>query len=203
MSKGLLARAARAYAMRTGKGRTAFVRLCRPNGEEWAEFLRRHGGLAHMGEGCSFLPDTNITDPYLTHIGNNVHTSVCALIAHNGAVAMFHRAYGTRVDAVGKIVIRDNVFIGYGAIILGNVTIGPNAVIGAGAVVVKDVAEGDIVGGVPAKPVGRVQDYIEKLDELTGTYPWADMIRAREGGFDPAVEPALQEMRRKFFFPGG
>jgi len=100
-------------------------------------------------------------------------------------------------------VIRDNVFIGYGAIILGNVTIGPNAVVGAGAVVVKDVAEGDIVAGVPAKPVGRVQDYIEKLDELTGTYPWADIIRAREGGFDPAVEPTLQEMRRKFFFPGG
>ena len=186
--------------MRTGRGRSWFLRLSRPNGEEWAEFLKAHGGLANLGEGCSVLTDTNITDPALTHIGNNVHFSTCALIAHDGAIAMLQRAYGARVDAVGKIVIRDNVFIGYQAIVLGNVTIGPNAIVAAGAVVVRDVAEGDIVAGVPARPIGRVSDYLEKLDQRTASYPWGDIIRRREGAYDPQVEPMLRDMRQKYFF---
>jgi acetyltransferase-like isoleucine patch superfamily enzyme len=194
-------RAVRKIAMRTGKLNRLYLRICNPGGEEWAAYLKAHGGLAGLGEGCSILATTNITDPELTYIGNNVHTSTCALIAHDGAVAMFARAYGTRVDAVSKIVIKDNVFIGYQAIVLGNVTVGTNCIVAAGAVVVKDVADGDIVAGVPARPIGRVKDYIEKLRERTASYPWADLIYAREGGFDPQIEPLLQDMRRRYFFP--
>jgi len=56
-----------------------------------------------------------------------------------------------------------NRFIGYGAIVLPNVTISSNAIVGAGAVVTKDVAEGDLVAGVPARPIGRVEDESEKI----------------------------------------
>ncbi|MBR0277023.1 MAG: serine acetyltransferase [Clostridia bacterium] len=52
-------------------------------------------------------------------------------------------------------IIGNGVSILAGAIIVGNVTIGDNAIIGAGAVVVKDVAEQEIVGGVPAKQIGK------------------------------------------------
>lgn len=54
-----------------------------------------------------------------------------------------------------KVVIEDYVFIGPRAIILPGVTIGKGAVVGAGAVVTKDVAPGMIVGGVPAKELGK------------------------------------------------
>ena len=47
--------------------------------------------------------------------------------------------------------IGDNVFIGLGAKVLGGVTIGNNAYIAPNAIVVKDVEEGCIVGGVPAR----------------------------------------------------
>ena len=76
---------------------------------------------------------------------------------------MLNRAYTVKLDSVGKIDIRDNVFIGYGAIVLPNVTISSNAIVGAGAVVTKDVAEGDIVAGIPARPIGRVFDESEKI----------------------------------------
>lgn len=49
------------------------------------------------------------------------------------------------------IVIKDNVWLGHGAIITKGVTIHSGAVIAAGAVVTKDVEEYSIVGGVPAK----------------------------------------------------
>jgi UDP-3-O-[3-hydroxymyristoyl] glucosamine N-acyltransferase len=130
-----------------------------------------------------------------------VHFSECTLIGHDGSIAMLNRAYNVKLDSVGKIDIRDNVFIGYGAIIMPNVTIGPNAIVASGAVVTRDVAEGDIVGGVPAKPIGRVDDLVKKLQAETDALPWAELIRRREGGFDAAMEPELVRRRIKYFFP--
>src|ERR1700722_11698747 len=157
----ILSNLVRRVAMKTGRLRGLYVKLCRPRGEEYAEFMKRHGGFYSIGEKCSILPGALITDPALTRIGNNVRVTSCALIGHDGSIAMLNRAYGVKLDSVGKIDIRDNVVIGFGAIVLPNVTIGPNAIVAAGAVVTGDVAEGDIVGGVPAKKIGRVADLVE------------------------------------------
>lgn len=54
-----------------------------------------------------------------------------------------------------KVVIDDYVFIGPRAIILPGVTIGKGAVVAAGAVVTKDIEPFSIVGGVPAKEIGK------------------------------------------------
>ena len=51
----------------------------------------------------------------------------------------------------GDIIVDDDVWIGYGAIIMSGVHIHQGAVIAAGAVVTKDVDPYAIVGGVPAK----------------------------------------------------
>lgn len=54
-----------------------------------------------------------------------------------------------------EVEIGDYVFIGPRAIILPGVKIGKGAVVAAGAVVTSDVKDFEIVGGVPAKPIGE------------------------------------------------
>lgn len=51
----------------------------------------------------------------------------------------------------GEIVIEDDVWIGFGAMILSGVRVGRGSVIAAGAVVAKNVPAYAVVGGVPAK----------------------------------------------------
>ena len=187
-------------AMRSGKLAGLYRKVCNPLGNEYAEFLRRHGGFEAIGENCSILTTTIFTDPAYVRLGNNVQFSSCHLIGHDGSIGMLNIAYGVKVDSVGKIDIRDNVFIGFQSVILPGVTIGPNAIVAAGSVVTKDVAPGDVVAGIPAKPIGRVDDLVKRLEEKTKSLPWADLIARRNGGYDPAMEPELQRRRVKYFF---
>ena len=61
-------------------------------------------------------------------------------------------------DNKGDIVIGNDVWIGYEAVIMSGVRIGDGAVIGTRAVVTKDVPPYTIVGGLPAKPIRRRYD---------------------------------------------
>ena len=51
-----------------------------------------------------------------------------------------------------SVRVEDGASIGSGAVVLGGVTIGARALVGAGAVVTRDVAAGEVVAGVPARP---------------------------------------------------
>ena len=57
-----------------------------------------------------------------------------------------------------KIVIKDNVWICSGAIILAGVTIGENSVIAAGSVVTKDIPANVVAMGVPCKVYRKISD---------------------------------------------
>lgn len=71
-------------------------------------------------------------------------------------------------DNKGDIVIGNDVWIGYEAVIMAGVTIGDGAIIGTRAVVTKDVPPYTIVGGVPAKPKRKRFDdaTVERLIKL-------------------------------------
>lgn len=62
----------------------------------------------------------------------------------------------------GSIEIFDNCFIGARSIIMYDVKIGPNAIVAAGSVVTKDVPEGMVVGGNPAKVISTVENVARK-----------------------------------------
>lgn len=191
----------RARAMRTGKGVGLFKRLCRPSGQEYAAFLRRHGGFVAIGDGCSILASTLFTDPAYVRIGNNVHFATCSVVGHDGSAGMLEAAHGVPLDATGKVDIRDNVFIGHEAIILPGVTIGPNAIVAAGAVVTRDVPPGSVVGGVPARQISTIEAVLAGQRAETQALPWAELIAQRRGYFDPVLEKKLQIARRAYFYP--
>ena len=67
------------------------------------------------------------------------------------------------------VVIEDNVWIGYRAIILPGVTVGRNAIVGAGAVCMKDVPPYAIVGGVPAQVLKYREDPSTELQPADNT----------------------------------
>jgi acetyltransferase-like isoleucine patch superfamily enzyme len=197
---GIVKRTLRWLAYEHGVAKGIYRRICKPSGEELGDFLRRHGRFQHLGEHVSLRPWTNIPDPQYVSIGNNVQLTACSIFAHDGSIGMLNRAYGVKLDRVDKVVIKDNVYIGHQAIVLPGVTIGPNALVAAGAVVSKDVGEGDIVAGVPARPVGRVEKLVAKLSDQTKQLPWASLIEQREGAFDPAMEPELERLRIAYLF---
>jgi len=197
----LIRRAVATYAMQTGGGRSLYQRLSQPSGSDYAAFLKRHGGFHAIGDDCYISPGANITDPAYVRIGNNVRLSDCSIFGHDGSINMINRAFCLRLDNVGKVDIRDNVFIAHGCIIQPGVTIGPNAIVCAGSVVNRDVGEGMVVAGVPAKPVGTVAMYVQILKVRNQRYPWARLIEERGREIDLAMEDELRRMRVAYFYP--
>ncbi len=198
--KGIIRKVLRYYSFKTGKLSGLYIKICKPSGSEYANYLKKHGRFHSIGENCIIYTFTNITDPEYVRIGNNVLLSGCSLFGHDGCIEILNRAYNVKLEKVGKIDIKDNVFIGDSAIINPGVTIGPNAIVAAGSVVSHDVKEGTIVGGVPAQEIGNVRDLVERLKEETEQLPWYDLISKREGAYDASMEPELKRRRIEYFF---
>ena len=197
--KNLLKKLLTLYVFRTNRMVRIFKSICRPDGYLWAEYLKRYGGLYSMGEGCNVQANTVFTDPAYTRLGNNVHITGCTIFGHDGSVAMIRQAFGIGIDAVGKVDILDNVFIGHGSIIMPGVTIGPNAIVAAGSVVTRDVPPGSIVGGVPAKLISSVDGLIAKRLEEMKTLPWRDHPHMKGGYVGPA-DAELDQARIAYWF---
>lgn len=59
-----------------------------------------------------------------------------------------------------------------GVLIMPGVVIGPNAIVAGGSVVTKDVQEGCVVGGNPARVIGTVDKMVRKRLELKELDNW-------------------------------
>lgn len=115
----------------------------------------------HIGIGkyCDFSCDI--------YVGSHVlMAAACAFLSRDAhmidlpGLTMFE---GPRGDTK-VLVIEDDVWIGYGAILLSGVRVGRGSVIAAGAVVKEDVPPYSVVGGVPAKLL-RARFTPEQIEE--------------------------------------
>jgi acetyltransferase-like isoleucine patch superfamily enzyme len=201
---GIRTRFLRALAVRDRTWDRRYLRLYRglnqPEGDEWAEILRERGDFYSMGKDCYIDAYALIEDRQYIRIGNNVRINRCMMMCHEGSANMVNRALGLSLESVGKIDILDNVYIGYGAVILPGVTIGPNAIVSVGSVVRADVPEGDVVAGVPAKRVGRFQMSAEMLQAKYLKYPWREVLESRNENNLEEIEQELIRMRQVYFY---
>jgi acetyltransferase-like isoleucine patch superfamily enzyme len=123
------------------------------------------GNDVGIGPRCIFLCDTEI--------GSKV------LIAPEVA---FLNSDDHRFDVVGKtiwdsgrgdqykIIIEDDVWIGYGSIILSPMKIGRGSIVAAGSVVTEDVPNYSIIAGVPARVIKKrfTEDQINEHERILG-----------------------------------
>lgn len=181
--------------------RRALGRPGEVDGLSHAAALKAEGRIV-MGEHCSISPRAIITDPDYVRLGDNARLSDCFLFGHDGSINMINRMMNTAFDAVGKIIIGSNVFIGHGAIVLPDTTIGDNTIIGAGAVLKGHVEGGYVYGGSPLRRIRPMAQHVLSLTRRDQQLPdqWRDMIQARGCDFDPVFEPRLIELRRNHFF---
>jgi acetyltransferase-like isoleucine patch superfamily enzyme len=104
-------------------------------------------------------------------IGKNCVLTGCTVLAHDASTnRLLGIKYGEPSISM-PIIIEDDCFIGYGAIILMGTTIGRGSIVGAGAVVTKDVPPGSVVGGNPAKVITTVTSLVEKRRKLVKDCP--------------------------------
>jgi virginiamycin A acetyltransferase len=134
-----------------------------------------HGGTIRIGNYCQFGPRVAVyginhpTRRITTYINKNL--------------------FGGRLSPEktgGPVEVGNDVWIGYGAILLPGVKIGNGAIIGAGAVVSKDVGSYEIAVGNPARIVKERFD--RELVELLNKWQWWNL--------DP---DALTQHERIFF----
>ncbi|OGO29114.1 MAG: hypothetical protein A2Z16_08270 [Chloroflexi bacterium RBG_16_54_18] len=124
-----------------------------------------------IGERTSIHRGCRIYTPSNVKIGNNSIINRDVLLDGHGVLEIGNNVSisegsmlitGTRdpkspefTGILAKTVIEDYAFIGTRAIILYGLIVHFGAVVAAGAVVTHDVGEYQIVGGVPARPIGR------------------------------------------------
>ena len=104
--------------------------------------------------GIEIHPGAKIGKNLFIDHGNGVVIGETTIIGNN--VVMFHGVtLGGRGNTKGKRhpTIKDNVYIGCGAKILGNIIVGKNSKIGAGSVILKDVSPNSTVVGIPGKRI--------------------------------------------------
>ncbi|MBN2261089.1 MAG: acyltransferase [Clostridiales bacterium] len=88
-------------------------------------------------------------------IGNHVMVGPHVVITSSNHNFMQLDLPMCKVDHImSPVTIENDVWIGAHAVINGGITIGNGAIVSAGAVVTRDVKDYQIVGGVPAKPIG-------------------------------------------------
>jgi len=104
------------------------------------------GNNVGIGRNCLFACDVKIGDKVflasnVAFVGKNDHIY--------NKVGFFIWDSGTGIN--NQIIIEDDVWIGYGVIILSGITVGQGSVVAAGSIVTKNVISYSIVAGNPAK----------------------------------------------------
>ncbi len=122
----------------------------------WRVYIHRWRGVRFSDPKTCFVGEDVYFDdlyPELIRVGRNV-------IITEGAKILSHFLEVDQMSGClrfyqGEVIIGDDVFIGTNVVISKPVTIGEGAVLGAGSVITRNVPPYVIMGGAPAKEIGK------------------------------------------------
>lgn len=107
---------------------------------------------ASLGDGVTVMAVAVINAEAV--VGHNVIVNTGAIVEHDCRIAdHVHVATGARL--AGGAIVGEGAHIGVGAAVREGIRVGRGAVVGAGAVVVRDVPDGAVVIGNPARVARR------------------------------------------------
>ena len=146
---------------------------CQRGASKRGRWLKQHDILAECGNNVRYQIRKIPLCPKLIKIGSNVNISTGVSLMNHDAIHLIYNCLPGKKQKLREyanpIEIGSNVFIGAHSLIMGGVKIGSNIIIAAGSIVTKDLADGGIYGGVPAKRIGNIEDFWKKRE--TGDYP--------------------------------
>ena len=145
------------------------LRLLTMSQDKIPKYLKKKKGFYEFGDNCKWASRKIPAEPYLVKIHNNVRVAAnVTFCTHDVIDGMFKNCpqYVENKEkynfSMGTIEVFDNVMIGANSTLLYNIKVGPNAIIGAGSVVTKDVPEGAIVAGNPARVIGSFDELAQR-----------------------------------------
>jgi sugar O-acyltransferase (sialic acid O-acetyltransferase NeuD family) len=109
---------------------------------------------ASLGRGSIILAGAIINPDAV--LGANVIVNTGAIVEHD-CVLGDHVHLATGACLAGSVILGNGSHVGIGASVRQGICIGARAVVGAGAVVVKNVPDGVVVAGVPARILKRTE----------------------------------------------
>ena len=140
-----------------------------PNANKRTKLIIKKNLFRKVGNNFFFQPRVIPDEPELISFGNNVCVaSGVTFVTHDVIDKVLNNMnYNVNFNYnCAPIEIGNNVFIGCNTTILPNVKIGNNVIIAAGAIVNKDISDGSIVGGNPAKVIGNFDEYVKQRKNI-------------------------------------
>lgn len=132
--------------------------------------IRSAGGTA--GKNISIYNSfIDMSEPYLLSIGDDVTITHATILTHDAC--LYKKTGFTKIQ---RTEIGNNVFVGYGAIILSGTKIGDNVIIGAGSVVAKSIPDNSIVIGNPCRIISTYDEFLQRELILMKSSVVVDML---------------------------
>lgn len=170
------------WKLRWSARATSFLHVLAMNApfNAWRVFFYKLRGIrigkgVYIVQGC-FLEESR---PWLIELQERVTLSAnVTIVTHDAIYSLLDSEIPYRY---GKVVVRKGTVICPGSIIMPGVTIGERSVVAPGSVVNKDVPDGVIVAGSPAKQIMTVEEGLSRRRKLikehtiiaeATKYPW-------------------------------